>query len=285
MKKNSEYSSCKDLPKKPINEIPIPKIKDKQIPPFTTNPSLRSQKSCTLAQAIPTLPESKFFPSSGRNLHISQNFSHPGHTVSANISTTNSANNSVVNLANLSVQRAKPSETSLNYSVCTQKNEVSEKPAQWVDIALPTTPAFALKNFANKLTSFEQSEILKYPAVFSIGIEAKKIKNGIGSAMNYGFDDENGDYRPAIKDHIAYRYTIFEIIGKGSFGQVFRVFDFKHQCFCALKMIRNKSRFHQQAAIEIEVLKVLRQKDQGNSYNVVHIQSSFNFRSHIVIDN
>ena len=285
MIKNSEYNSCKDLPKKPINEIPIPKLKDKQILPLPKNLSLRSQKSCTLAQAIPALPESKFFPSSGRNLHISQNFTQHGCTVSANISTTTSANNSLVNLANLSVRRAKPSDSSLNFSISTRKSEIVEKPAQWVDLVLPTTPAFALKTFTNILTAFEQSEILKYPDVFSIGIEAKKIKNGPGSIMNYGFDDENGDYRAVIKDHIAYRYTIFEVIGKGSFGQVFRVFDFKHQCFCALKMIRNKSRFHQQAAVEIEVLKVLRQKDQGNSYNVVHIQSSFNFRNHIVIDN
>ena len=147
---------------------------------------------------------------------------------------------------------------------------------------MPTTPANVLKTFGNKITSFEQSEILKYPAVYCIGLEAKKIKNTLSNAGNYGFDDENGDYRPVIKDHIAYRYEIFEIIGRGSFGQVFRVFDYKHQSFCALKMIRNKSRFHQQAAIEIEVLKVLREKDEGNIYNIVHIQSSFSFRNHIV---
>ena len=85
-----------------------------------------------------------------------------------------------------------------------------------------------------------------------------------------------------MHDHICYRYEIFEVLGKGSFGQVFRVFDYKHKAFCAMKIIKNKKRFHQQAIVEIDILKNLRKKDEGNGYNIVHIQSSFNFRSHIV---
>ena len=85
-----------------------------------------------------------------------------------------------------------------------------------------------------------------------------------------------------IKDHIAYRYEVLDIIGKGSFGQVFKVYDYKHQTHCALKMIRSKARFQQQALVEIEILKTIRKKDDESCYNVVHIQSSFQFRSHIV---
>lgn len=284
MKKLSDYNSLKELPKKIPSESSTGKINDKPAPPITMSFGLKSQKIPTLAQAIPTLPESKFFPSSGRNLHISQHSGQQGHTVSANISTTNSANNSLVSPINMSLQRPVPNDSSLNFSIYSQRNDVSIKGQQWSDLALPTTPATVLKAFAHKLTSYEQAEILKYPSVFCIGIEAKKLKSNMQPNGNFGYDDENGDYRPVIKDHIAYRYEIFEIIGRGSFGQVFRVFDYKHQCFCALKMIRNKSRFHQQAAIEIEVLKALRQKDEGNVYNVVHIQSSFSYRNHIVRD-
>ena len=32
------------------------------------------------------------------------------------------------------------------------------------------------------------------------------------------FDDERGDYWIVTWDHIAYRFEIMEIIGKGSFG-------------------------------------------------------------------
>ena len=38
-----------------------------------------------------------------------------------------------------------------------------------------------------------------------------------------GYDDENGSYIKVLHDHIAYRYEIREVIGKGSFGQVVKV--------------------------------------------------------------
>ena len=38
-----------------------------------------------------------------------------------------------------------------------------------------------------------------------------------------GYDDENGSYIKILHDHIAYRYEIKEVIGKGSFGQVVKV--------------------------------------------------------------
>ena len=40
-----------------------------------------------------------------------------------------------------------------------------------------------------------------------------------------GYDDENGSYIKVLHDHIAYRYEIKEVIGKGSFGQVVKVFS------------------------------------------------------------
>jgi len=38
-----------------------------------------------------------------------------------------------------------------------------------------------------------------------------------------GYDDENGSYIKVLHDHIAYRFEIREVIGKGSFGQVVKV--------------------------------------------------------------
>lgn len=54
-----------------------------------------------------------------------------------------------------------------------------------------------------------------------------------------------------LNDHVAYRYEILERIGKGSFGQAFRVYDYKRKVEVALKVIRNKRKFHSQALIEI----------------------------------
>jgi dual specificity tyrosine-phosphorylation-regulated kinase 2/3/4 len=35
---------------------------------------------------------------------------------------------------------------------------------------------------------------------------------------NYGFDDERGDFKVVLRDHIGYRYEVLDFLGKGSFG-------------------------------------------------------------------
>ena len=81
----------------------------------------------------------------------------------------------------------------------------------------------ALKAFKDKLTPYEKEEILEYPEVWFLGLEAKKIEAVPGASQNSGFDDENGNYIKMLYDHLSYRYEILEVIGKGSFGQVVKV--------------------------------------------------------------
>jgi hypothetical protein len=52
----------------------------------------------------------------------------------------------------------------------------------------------ALKLYRNRLSGFEQSEILDYSEVWFLGLEAKKIEGLQGAAQNNGYDDENGSY-------------------------------------------------------------------------------------------
>ena len=61
-------------------------------------------------------------------------------------------------------------------------------------------------------------------------------------AHNHGFDDERGDCGVTLRDHLAYRYEILEIVGKGSFGKVLRCFDHKTGSHAAVLVIRNKKR-------------------------------------------
>ncbi|XP_029969493.1 dual specificity tyrosine-phosphorylation-regulated kinase 2 [Salarias fasciatus] len=143
------------------------------------------------------------------------------------------------------------------------------------------SPEQAMKQFMAKMSSFEHHEVFSYPEVFFVGPNAKKRSGVMGGANNGGYDDDQGSYIHVPHDHIAYRYEVLKVIGKGSFGQVVKAFDHKSQTHVALKMVRNEKRFHRQAAEEIRILEHLRKQDQDSSMNVIHMLENFTFRNHI----
>jgi hypothetical protein len=97
------------------------------------------------------------------------------------------------------------------------------------------------------------------------------------------YDDENGNYLFQIGDHINYRYEVISELGRGSFGQALKCFDHKLKERVAVKIIKNKKKFKNQAQIEIRILDYIKNmdKEKGDS-NVVQILDTFNFRNHIV---
>lgn len=155
-----------------------------------------------------------------------------------------------------------------------------EKKNLWQTLKYPTTPSAVLKLCMHRMNHFEQAEILNYPQIYFIGNSLMNCKEPINK--NYGYDDDKGDYKIVIGDHIAYRYEIVSMLGRGSFGQVVKAMDHKTKLEVALKVIRNKARFHEQAMVEIDVLKYLKEKDPNDSYCVVHLEDHFAFRKHMV---
>jgi dual specificity tyrosine-phosphorylation-regulated kinase 2/3/4 len=111
------------------------------------------------------------------------------------------------------------------------------------------------------LNIYERGEIVDYDNVYFCGTQnaCKVVGDLQSSAPNFGYDDERGDYTIIHGDHLAYRYEIIDILGKGSFGQVVRCIDHKNGVLVAVKIIRNKKRFHQQALVEVNILKKLRE--------------------------
>jgi dual specificity tyrosine-phosphorylation-regulated kinase 2/3/4 len=61
---------------------------------------------------------------------------------------------------------------------------------------------------------------------------------------------------------------------------VFRVLDHKRKAPAALKIIKNKKRFHNQALVEISILKEIREHEGGN---LVKMKDYIMFRDHVVI--
>ncbi|KAG8427795.1 serine/threonine protein kinase, CMGC, dual-specificity [Metarhizium acridum] len=135
------------------------------------------------------------------------------------------------------------------------------------------------------LNIYERGEIIDYNDVYFCGTQnARKVVGNLQSdTPNFGYDDERGDYTIIPGDHLAYRYEIVDILGKGSFGQVVRCIDHKLGVLVAIKIIRNKKRFHQQALVEVNILQKLREWDPKNKHSMVNFTQSFYFRGHLCI--
>ena len=170
--------------------------------------------------------------------------------------------------------------------ICTSKEDLNmtddipaEEISKWIE------PRTALEKCRPLLSNYERHEILNFPKIFFIG--SSKMKNSKISGDfpfgNFGFDDMENYYMAIPHDHIGYRYEILKVLGKGSFGQVLKVYDHKTGEFAALKIIRNDKRFLYQAKREVKILEHLLREDASNTANVVHIKNNFIFRSHMCI--
>ena len=149
--------------------------------------------------------------------------------------------------------------------------------------SMALSPDTAVKQNSTKLSQFELTEIYQYSQIYFVGPNAKKRAGAVGAACNNGYDDDEGSYLLVPHDHIAYRYEVLKILGKGSFGQVVKAFDHKTGQYVALKIVRNEKRFHRQAQEEIRILELLHKLDKDNNLNIVHIIENLTFRNHICI--
>ena len=93
------------------------------------------------------------------------------------------------------------------------------------------------------MTEFERTEIMDYKQVWFLGLDGEKIEAGPHLNYNYGFDDERGDYKTVMKDHLGFRFAVLGTLGRGSFGQALKCLDHKTKELVALKIIRNKKKF------------------------------------------
>lgn len=159
-------------------------------------------------------------------------------------------------------------------------NSLSTVNLQETKFPIKGPEAFRLKSEC--LTEYELREISQFEEVYFLGNITNKIKGTVNDP-NWGYDDAEYNYKITIGDHFNYRYEVLSTLGKGSFGQVCKCLDHKTSDIVALKIIKNKAKFHKQGAVEVKVLKHLNDHDRDDNQNVVRILSSFTFRSHLCI--
>ena len=131
----------------------------------------------------------------------------------------------------------------------------------------PLTSQEALLQFSNQLSPAERAEMLDFPCIYFLGLPEQPV-----------VDLPDGEYPLRIGDHLAYRYEVLSVIGRGSFGQVCKCLDHKDGQLVAVKVLKNQPRFHKQAVVELRMLTLVQQTP-----HLVQIQSHFLFRRHMCI--
>ena len=124
---------------------------------------------------------------------------------------------------------------------------------------------------------------MNYNEIYYLGNLQSKLHILKENDHNYGWDNPKGFYCVKAHDHIAYRYEIISIIGKGSFGHVYKCIDHKTKTAHALKILRNKKKFHTQGQIEIQILNMLNSSSYLEKEGIVQLIDSFMFRNHIIM--
>jgi len=83
-------------------------------------------------------------------------------------------------------------------------------------------PSNAIKFYSNYLSEYEKGEIYDFNTIYYFNtlenIENRNSSKKERFNKNFGYDDERGDYRLIVHEHINYRYEISSKLGKGSFG-------------------------------------------------------------------
>jgi dual specificity tyrosine-phosphorylation-regulated kinase 2/3/4 len=137
------------------------------------------------------------------------------------------------------------------------------------------SPARALLDYFENLSVYERDEISLYDEIYFVGPNCKKLETK--------FDDEEGYYKAVIGDHLSYRYEVKELLGCGTFGHVFRCYDYKRNIEVAVKIIRNKIIYRKAGDLENKILHELAKADPNDCNCIIKKLRSFEFRSHLCL--
>uniref|UniRef100_M4C4K8 Protein kinase domain-containing protein n=1 Tax=Hyaloperonospora arabidopsidis (strain Emoy2) TaxID=559515 RepID=M4C4K8_HYAAE len=116
-------------------------------------------------------------------------------------------------------------------------------------------------------------------------VEAEDPNEVLTQLHNDGYDDKDGDYLVLIGDHLAFRYEVLSALGQGAFGQVVRCVDHRTRRQVAVKIVRNRRAYRDQAMMEVQVLAQLQRGAAAcpEHPHVVCMEDHFEFRDHVCI--
>jgi dual specificity protein kinase YAK1 len=110
------------------------------------------------------------------------------------------------------------------------------------------------------------------------------LTNPSESAANGGLDNADGNLICRVHDKIYHEnitFTILDLLGTGTFGQVFRCKRDDTKELVAVKVIKNKPAYHTQGLLEIKIARLLNTNyDPNNDKHIVRLLDSFEYHGH-----
>ena len=139
--------------------------------------------------------------------------------------------------------------------------------------ATPNSPSTVLEENLNDFPIYDLEDSLQYEKIYYVGKCSNKPFDT--------FTDKQGNFIAAPGDHIAYRYQILNLVGRGAFAQVFECQDHKSQEKLAIKILNKRAVLTQSGKNENSLLNSLNELDEGEC--ILQKFSSFEFKGHFCI--
>lgn len=113
------------------------------------------------------------------------------------------------------------------------------------------------------------------------------LTNPSEGVLNNGLDNADGNLICRVHDKLIHNnkiYTILDLVGTGTFGQVFRCKRDDTKELVAVKVIKNKPAYHNQGMLEIKIAKLLNANyDPNNEKHIVRLMETFEYQGHICL--
>jgi dual specificity protein kinase YAK1 len=125
------------------------------------------------------------------------------------------------------------------------------------------------------------------PQFKSIDVLPQRLLTNPSEPTTNGYDNLEGNLICRVHDKVksAERtFTILDLLGTGTFGQVFRCKRDDTKELVAVKVIKNKPAYHTQGMLEIKIAKLLNSNyDPSNDKHIVRLLESFEYQGHICL--
>ncbi|CAM9133633.1 unnamed protein product [Chrysoparadoxa australica] len=113
------------------------------------------------------------------------------------------------------------------------------------------------------------------------------LTNPSEGCSNNGLDNADANLICKVNDKLeapGRRYVILDLLGQGTFGQVFRCQDSNTKQVLAVKVIKNRPAYRTQAQLETQVARLLNERyDPNDEKNIVRLLDCFQAHGHLCL--